>query len=296
MPDDLYFSEREGGIPPPEANEISAEFWAGFVALVLRLMADGSLAEKFPARMCTDAPWAITMCNPEAVGAAFRGENPSVGWPLRIDVIPTTVAALDLVEFFWRYVSEPLERIQHDYFLHEHLIRFIAHPAQEKYRTDVNRLLRRNRHPYELCAAGRARRLVPPVLRELVLQAVFRTGDVELDRLLESACEKFRSPDPGQHRESLEKLWDAWERLKTLEDLDKKSGMEKLLAKAVAQAEFRERIDKESRELTEIGNRFMIRHSERDKMPIVEEQEVEYLFHRMFALIWMFLKATGRLL
>jgi hypothetical protein len=33
-------------------------------------------------------------------------------------------------------------------------------------------------------------------------------------------------------------------------------------------------------ELTEIGNRFMVRHTETDKIPITESAHVDYLFHR----------------
>ena len=38
----------------------------------------------------------------------------------------------------------------------------------------------------------------------------------------------------------------------------------------------------------------MIRHSETDKTRIDEPEHVEYLFHRLFALVFMILRATGR--
>ncbi|MFC0130687.1 hypothetical protein [Ralstonia solanacearum] len=47
-------------------------------------------------------------------------------------------------------------------------------------------------------------------------------------------------------------------------------------------------------QLTEIGNKFMIRHTETDKVPIVESAQVDYLFHRMFAFIRLVLMATAR--
>jgi len=43
-------------------------------------------------------------------------------------------------------------------------------------------------------------------------------------------------------------------------------------------------------ELTEIGNKFMIRHAETDKVPIVESAHVDYFFQRMFSLIRLLLK------
>jgi hypothetical protein len=90
-------------------------------------------------------------------------------------------------------------------------------------------------------------------------------------------------------------LWDGWERLKTIEQgKDKKAQVTALLAKSSKEPKFLERLDKEAAELTEIGNKFMIRHTETDKTPIEESVHVDYLFHRMFSLIRMLLKASGR--
>jgi hypothetical protein len=50
------------------------------------------------------------------------------------------------------------------------------------------------------------------VLREELASAQFRTGEEELDRLLEKARKKFLNPDVSTRREALEVLWDAWER------------------------------------------------------------------------------------
>ena len=94
----------------------------------------------------------------------------------------------------------------------------------------------------------------------------------------------------------MEKLWDAWERLKTIEaGKDKKARVTAILDKVGNEPNFRERIEKEALELTEIGNKFMIRHTETDKVPVKDSAQVDYLFHRMFALIWLLLHASGRL-
>jgi hypothetical protein len=64
-------------------------------------------------------------------------------------------------------------------------------------------------------------------------------------------------------RESLEKLWDAWERLKTLEPgKDKKASTTALLDKVSSEPMFRAYLEHEATRLTEIGNTFMIRHTE----------------------------------
>lgn len=124
--------------------------------------------------------------------------------------------------------------------------------------------------------------------------ARFLTGDNDLDLLLDTARAKYLNPDLIVRKESLEKLWDAWERLKTVESADKKTGVATLLSKAAAGAEFRTLLDKEARELTDIGNNFRIRHSETSKTPIEVSEHVDYLFHRMFSIAYLLLKKSGR--
>ena len=113
--------------------------------------------------------------------------------------------------------------------------------------------------------------------------------------MLEEARKKYLSPDPRLRREALERLWDAWERLKSLDDpADKKRSTGKLLDKAAAEPTLRKCLEEEARQLTSIGNTFLIRHSEVSKVPIQEIPHVDYLFHRMFSLINLVLATRGR--
>jgi hypothetical protein len=41
--------------------------------------------------------------------------------------------------------------------------------------------------------------------------------------------------------------------------------------------------------LTEIGNGFQIRHSEIGKAPVSDDAQVDYLFHRLFAFMFLIL-------
>ncbi len=157
----------------------------------------------------------------------------------------------------------------------------------------MKRIFARNGLAYEVTESGDIVRLGPPVLVDELRQAVFRTGDRELDTMLEMARTKFLSPDPRVRRESLEKLWDAWERVKSLEDADKKTSVERLLAQASPDSTFRDRLNAEAKELTELGNRFQIRHSETSQTPIALDEHVDYLFHRLFAMIQLVLRRRG---
>jgi hypothetical protein len=63
-----------------------------------------------------------------------------------------------------------------------------------------------------------------------------------------------------------------------------------LLDKTAPEPAFRERIERDARELTDIGNSFMIRHTETNKTPITTSAQVDYLFHRLFSLILLLLR------
>jgi hypothetical protein len=116
-----------------------------------------------------------------------------------------------------------------------------------------------------------------------------------LNGLLETARQKFFSHDLDVRKESLEKLWDAWERLKTVESgKDKKESVKLLLDKAAGETNFRQLLESEAVEVTEIGNKFMIRHTEVGKVPITSSNDVDFLFHKLFALIRLVLRSTGR--
>ena len=108
--------------------------------------------------------------------------------------------------------------------------------------------------------------------------------------MLETARSKYLDPSLQVRLEAIEKLWDAWERIKTLENpADKKNSIGILLEKDSSDPNMKKRLDYEATELTDIGNKFMIRHTEAGKTPITSSAHVDYLFHRMFALIYLLL-------
>ncbi|RMP20658.1 hypothetical protein ALQ25_200287 [Pseudomonas coronafaciens pv. atropurpurea] len=84
-------------------------------------------------------------------------------------------------------------------------------------------------------------------------RAVFRTGDKILDNGLEEPRVKFSSPDPIIRREALERLWDAFERLKSLADADKKRLISMILDATASEPAFRTMLNFEAKQLTDNG-------------------------------------------
>jgi hypothetical protein len=288
-----YFSDREQGGRKPTEVEISDRAWGGLWAAIHRRLSDGSFGYRYP-EACPDGR-GISGCDETAFFAALRGEIPDLGSQFGPGHAPATLAAMDVLEFCYAAVAEPVHLDHHGYYGHWHL-RFDEQAGRKAFRDEVNLVLARNGLMYKL-ESGRIVRLAPEPLGSLLRNADFDTGDEALDDHLTSAVRKFRDPDPDVRREALEELWDGWERLKTIQvpTKDKATSAAKLLDVAAdGQVELRAVLEAEAKAISAIGNRFHIRHSEVDKAPIVRDEDLDYLFHRAFALIWLLLQATGR--
>lgn len=286
------FTERQGAARPRVTEALDTATRDALLTLVRARVDEEWFGLAFPGK-CPD-------------GYAYAGtdlgklEGTMLGygllWPLTPsdpDAPPADGEIFDLIEFAYEHVAEALDPQFHRYWNHSHYS-YDRTGGREKFAADVNRIFERNGMAFCL-AEGEVIRLAPAVLDESLVQTLFRTGDATLDGLLEAARHKFLNRDLGVRREALEKLWDAWERLKTLEPgKDKRASTKTLLDRVTSEPAFRDRIEQEAVQLTEIGNNFMIRHTETDKVPIVDSTQVDYLFHRMFSLVRLILRATGR--
>ena len=301
----LYFSETETPESPRETEEIGATVWRGLLSLIRSRVTDGAFGAKYP-EICEDGTF-VSGANMGMLEDAMRAEIPELavipdrdrqglgqstldelGRP---DNQPSTLTVLDLIEFCWKNVGKPRTIEHHSFFRHSHLV-FDEEAGRQEFRDQVETIFRRNGVAYELTEEGRIERLVSPVFQSILVQTEASTSDVELNRLLDTANRKFLNPHPQTRREALEALWDAWERLKTLDGLgDKKSQAKAMLDRATGTSspKFRDALEREAMDLTLIGNSLRIRHSETSQEILATSEHVDYLFYRLFSLIQLIL-------
>lgn len=284
------FTERSGRVKPRTAETLDETTRDALLNLIRARMDEEWFGLAFPARCIDGHPYPGTDFH--KMQAAMAGFG--LPWPRSIeaDDPPEDGVVFDLVEYAYEHVAEARNPKFHSYASHSHY-EYDREAGREKFSGDVNRIFERNGMAFEL-AGGEVGRLAPAVIDEALAQTLFHTGDTALDNLLETARQKFLHRDLVVRQGSLEKLWDAWERLKTLEPGDKKSSVKALLDRLTTEPTLRAKLDEEARAMTEIGNTFMIRHTETNKIPVTESAQVDYFFHRMFALIRLALRATGR--
>ena len=296
-----YFSDRENGPVARTEEVISPAVWAAIVATVQGLIDSGAFGQRFPER-CADGQ-AVCGCNEFAFGAAVVGEIRGLEWPLQTTskveesftsqwgpFAPDTLLILDFVTFVHAMVAKPIQRDYHKGLRHDHLA-FDQEAGQDEFRETINRYFSRNGLAFEMQRTGRIIRLLPPVLDLALKRTTFTTGDRTLDGLLEEARTKFSDPNPLIRREALERLWDCWERLKSLADpTNKKNSVHLILSAVTVEPTLYARLNAEAHELTTLGNEHLIRHYEVNQKPVIDSDHIDYLFHRLFAMIQMMLK------
>lgn len=286
------FTERHGAAKPRVSEALDNTARSGLWTLISARIDEEWFGQSFPNK-CGDG-YAYAGTDFTKLRATMEGYG--LLWPrgeFDRDNPPSDGQIFDLVEFGYEFIAEATDPSLHSYMSHSHY-KYDQESGRDKFTQDVNRIFERNGIAFEL-NHGEVIRVAPAILHESLAETVFKTGDAVLDGLLEVSRQKFLNRSLDVRRESLEKLWDAWERLKTVETgKDKKESAKALLDKAATEPNFRDRLEQEARELTEIGNKFVIRHTETDKVPIQDSAQVDYLFQRMFSIIRLLLKASGR--
>lgn len=288
------FTERQGMNEPRVKEALDADMKRGLLT-VINVKIDQNLFGGAFSEECPDGGSNSIGCDIKKLRAgltAYKIIWPR-DWPNENDDWPGDPQLFDLVEFLYEHAGLPTAYSYHGFFGHSHLS-YDQEKGRAAFEHEVNRFFERNGLAFEL-KNGEVTRIAPTGLQEALAGTVFRTGDADLDRLLETAREKFLNRSLEIRKEGLEKLWDAWERLKTIEKgKDKSAQVKAILDRSATEPVLRERLEIEARELNFIGNNLMIRHTEVGKPPIGESAQVDYLFHRMFAMIRLLLRSTHR--
>lgn len=121
---------------------------------------------------------------------------------------------------------------------------------------------------------------------EQLNQTTPRSIDEIINEKIEESKIYIRSKESKQKQIALEKIWDTFERLKTIYGENKKKSVTRLIDIVSKESPVtKELISREFQELTQIGNNYHIRHFENGKEPIYSDDFREYLYFRILSLI-----------
>lgn len=117
---------------------------------------------------------------------------------------------------------------------------------------------------------------------ELLFKHEPHSSDDQLNELIKEAKSRYMNSSDKQI--ALEKIWDAFERVKTYFSKNKKDSTSKLVDMISTNLNS-EILEIEFRNLTKIGNEYRIRHHETNKTSIDDMRTLDYLFFRMLSLL-----------
>ena len=158
---------------------------------------------------------------------------------------------------------------------------YFRYNADNNYSKEMNALLVRQAIGYQLIQ-GKLKCTVETSLSENTIAAIPEKG---LKELVTDAENYYRD---GNKQIAVEKLWDAFERLKTYYSpkLDKKNSANKVVeTMSHKEPHFQKLYEDEFKVLTEIGNGFRIRHHETTQTDITDDRQYDYFYQRCHALI-----------
>lgn len=285
-----FYSDRTNG-SVARANEVLPEVTAhGLKALVQRRIAGDWLARDFPSN-CPDGN-SVAGTNTYDLGPDLSALIPGVSWPLWQEAI-SDETLFDVVEYTGQRLAKPSHGAWHEYFKHFEL-EFDENAGRRQFREDVNMLLSRGGTVFEMNAQMEIQRVGSPEVRTALRQLVPNTGDSTLDSLFTTGRDLYLSRSPSDRGTAIEKLWDGFERLKTIDAPGNKKQSVLVLLGHIADPAFRGVVETEMTALTSLGNNFQIRHHEVGKDPIPTKAQ-DYVAARMVNLILLLLTESNRL-
>ncbi|MBA2938216.1 hypothetical protein HZF08_07845 [Paenibacillus sp. CGMCC 1.16610] len=282
-----YFSDRELGKKELKSEEITVSVYNGIVGVYKRFQKNFS--NDFP-DTCPDNEM-VCGTDVQLLNSAIKAQIPKMETPVNVkwdeDEDVDKYALLDFVEFCYSKISDINESDYHSYFKHYHIFFPDTENEKEKFRAEVNQIFARNGIVFYLDSDSMVKRHLPTQLDAVLQNLNVKSKDDRLNELVNLAIENIRKPKEIDRQIALEKIWDAFERIKTFYDPNNKKASAQTLVLNISAgtADFDDLLDIEFKNLTDIGNKYQIRHFETNKIQIGSMKQVDYLFYRMIALI-----------
>ena len=201
-------------------------------------------------------------------------------------------ALLDYIEFIAQNCKDIISSDYHSYFGHNDMSYSSTGVSTSagKFRNEINGIFEKTGLLYHLTENNTVERVVEhSVLTDEMAHNITIISEKGLRDLIAEAINLYRQPNPDNRSLSVEKMWDALERLKTYyctNGLDKKASASKIVDDmSNGNIDFHSLFDDEFKALTIIGNNFRIRHHETTKIDITDTKYYDYFFNRCLSLI-----------
>ncbi len=196
---------------------------------------------------------------------------------------------IDLIEYVAENIKDISEGWNNDHYKNYWDIRCLnTTKVFDDYRNEINEIFQESGLLFTLTSGKLIERIVEnSPLSHAIETQVQQIAEYGTRELMEDAIALYKTPNPTARQDSVEKIWDALERLKTYyTNLDKSTSVTKVVNDmSNGKSDFITIFDAEFRALTNIGNSFRIRHHETNKIDITDNRHYDYFFNRCLSLI-----------
>lgn len=208
-------------------------------------------------------------------------------------------ALLDYIEYIGKNIKDFNRLDFHDFFKHYHIELLDTDKIKLKFQKDINYVFKLTGLLYRLNENSDVERITNIDEQiEVEMPNIVIVDELGLKDLLLESIKLYRNPRPEIHKLATEKIWDAFERLKTIflsECGGKKQSADKLIEILSKNDEdYITLLNTEFEALTKIGNNYRIRHHETNKKEITDERYYDYFFNRCFAIVVLAIKYVNQ--
>lgn len=198
-------------------------------------------------------------------------------------------ALLDFIEYFAYNIQDISEYWNHNIYRNYKIIDCLnSDKVFTNFQNEINNIFIETGLLYKLTDQKVVERIVEnSPLSEDILKNINTIKEDETKKLLKDAVALYKTPNPATRQDSVEKIWDALERLKTYyTQVSKKNSIDKIVNDmANGNQKYIDLFNDEFKSLTSIGNHYRIRHHETDKINITDNRYYDYFFNRCLSLI-----------
>ena len=194
---------------------------------------------------------------------------------------------LDLIELVAKNCKD-YELFYDDDCGHSYLYFLDSNTSFTKFQKEINNIFDMVGLSYILNNSMQIERIVQnSPLTEEIVKNISEIREDGTRKLLQEAIDLHKRPHLNARRDSVEKIWDAFERIKSYyTNLNKHQSADKIINDiSNKQSAFVDLFNTEFKSLTDIGNKFRIRHHEINRIDINDVRYYDYFFNRCLALI-----------
>lgn len=297
-----YYSERHGMRKQREKTyDVSIEVYNLILEIIDRYLIN--LAWKFPER-CPDNDSIICGINLEKLHRDLRLEIPEL-FDNNGFIVPkrhynafdgesidkyNQFSLLDYIEYIALNMKDYTIMSYHSFFSHNHYGFVEGDKSFNLFLEEIDQTFEKVSLLYKMNDKGQVERIVEnEAMVKNVEQQISTISEKGLKDLLEEAITLYKDPNIVRIKDATEKVWDAFERLKTYyTTLDKKTSASKVVTDAASgNVNVKKLLEDEFFVLTKIGNDYRIRHHETDKIEINDINHYEYFFNRCLSAIYL---------